>query len=33
MTDDRHQVIAKAHISFGNFAKKNIKMWKPTCNV
>jgi hypothetical protein len=26
MTDDGHQVMAKAHIAFGKFAKKNIKM-------
>jgi hypothetical protein len=30
MTDDGHQVMAKAHIAF---AKKNIKMWIPTCNA
>ena len=29
MTDDGHQVMAKAHIAFG----KNIKMLIPTCNV
>jgi hypothetical protein len=26
MTEDRHQVMAKAHIAFARFAKKNIKM-------
>jgi hypothetical protein len=26
ITDDEHQVMAKAHIAFGKFAKKNIKM-------
>jgi hypothetical protein len=25
MTDNGHQVMAKAHIAFGTFAKKNIK--------
>ena len=38
MTDDGHQVMAKAHIAFASFplatfAKKNIKLWIPTCNV
>jgi hypothetical protein len=33
MTDDGHQVMAKAHIALARFAKKNIKMWIPTCNV
>jgi hypothetical protein len=26
MTDDGHQVMAKAHIALARFAKKNIKM-------
>jgi hypothetical protein len=34
MTDDGHQVMAKAHkLPLARFAKKNIKMWIPICNV
>jgi hypothetical protein len=33
MTDEGHQVMAKADIAFGKVCEKEIKMWIPTCNA